>query len=318
MSRGRDIIRRMGEGAALSAALLCIGAALPSPAASVRIMEYESNLQVASNQERSIRPAGVTWSNGDICVTDAQYAALHILNEYGVEIFETSGFAELSYPVDGSLTSDGDMVFIGRNAQEELTIRRLSFMGEPMDFKAESPVERWTPWHLALARDGNILTVDSFHNILTKHDAQNGRILWSTPVVDDASTEPQLGRPAEAPDGRIYVPSGMLHRILFFSEDGRRLGEFGEFGSGPGKLVFPVGVAIGPEQSILVLDRMRHKVLMFSPEHELLGEFGSMGAAPGQFYHPSAIAASSDGKVYVAQGYGGRVQVFNIHNTEAE
>jgi DNA-binding beta-propeller fold protein YncE len=63
---------------------------------------------------------------------------------------------------------------------------------------------------------------------------------------------------------------------------------------------------------------MRHKVLMFDPDHTLLGDFGSMGAGPGQFYHPSAIAASEDGKVYVAQGYDGRVQVFNIRNTKAE
>ena len=45
---------------------------------------------------------------------------------------------------------------------------------------------------------------------------------------------------------------------------------------------------------------------------------GSMGAGLGQFYHPSAIAASEGGKVYVAQGYDSRVQVFNIRDTKAE
>jgi DNA-binding beta-propeller fold protein YncE len=136
-------------------------------------------------------------------------------------------------------------------------------------------------------------------------------------VTDDGSDELQLGRPVEAPDGRIYVPSGILHSVIVFSEGGRRLKAFGEFGSGPGKLVFPVGVAIGPDESILVLDRMRHKVLMFDPDHNLLGEFGSMGAGPGQFYHPSAIAASDDSKVYVSQGYGSRVQVFSIRDTKS-
>jgi DNA-binding beta-propeller fold protein YncE len=83
-------------------------------------------------------------------------------------------------------------------------------------------------------------------------------------------------------------------------------------------MVFPVGTAIGPGNSILVLDRMRHKVLMFDPEHKLLGDFGSMGAGLGQFYHPTAIAASGDGKVYVAQGYGGRVQVFTVRDTKTD
>jgi DNA-binding beta-propeller fold protein YncE len=75
---------------------------------------------------------------------------------------------------------------------------------------------------------------------------------------------------------------------------------------------------MGPGETILVLDRMRHKVLMFDPDHEVTGEFGSMGAGPGQFYHPTAIAASDDSRVYVAQGYGSRVQVFSIRDTKAE
>jgi hypothetical protein len=37
-----------------------------------------------------------------------------------------------------------------------------------------------------------------------------------------------------------------------------------------------------------------------------------MGFAPGQFYHPVALATTLEGKVYVAQGYLGRVQVFEL------
>jgi DNA-binding beta-propeller fold protein YncE len=283
-------------------------------------MEYEKVLDIATSQERAIRPIAVSYDQltGDICVTDAQYSSFHVLNKYGVEVFRTGGFARLSSPVDGSLTSRGDFVFVGRDEHGVSTIRRLNFMGEPMQFAAEIPIEDWEPRHLAITRDGDILTLDSYHNILTRHDSKTGALLWLTEVTDDGSTELQLGRLVEAPDGRIYVPSGILHNIIVFSGDGERLEAIGEFGTGPGKLVFPVGVAIGPENSILILDRMRHKVLMFDPDHNFLGDFGSMGAGLGQFYHPSAIAASNDGKVYVAQGYGSRVQVFNIRDTKAE
>ena len=41
-------------------------------------------------------------------------------------------------------------------------------------------------------------------------------------------------------------------------------------------------------------------------------EFGSIGDAPGAFYYPVAMAADGAGHVYVAQGYRGRVQVFNV------
>jgi DNA-binding beta-propeller fold protein YncE len=284
------------------------------------IMEYESSLDIVTGQERAIRPTAVSCSpaTGEICVTDAQYSAFHVLNGHGIEVFRTGGFSSLSTPIDGTLTSDGGFVFIDRDPGGFVTIRRLNFMGEPVEFDVEAPIERWDAAHLAVAQNGDLLTVDSFNGIVARHDSQTGALRWHTEVTADGATDLQLGRPMEAPDGRIYVPGGMQHSVTVFSAEGRRMEEFGEFGSGPGKFVFPVGVAIGPEQSILVLDRMRHKVLMFNSEHELLGEFGSMGAGLGQFYHPSAIAASDDGTVYVAQGYGGRIQAFNIRDTRAE
>lgn len=284
------------------------------------IMEYEMVLDINANQDRAIRPSAVSCDQftGDICVTDAQYSKIHVFNRNGIEIFKTGGFSRLSSPVDGSLDSNGDFVFIDKGENGEFTIRRLNFMGDPVDFAPEIPITDWEPRHLVITRDGEIVTLDSYHNILSKHDSNTGALLWNTSVIDDGSTELQLGRPVEAPDGRIYVPCGVLHSIIVFSEAGTYLGAFGKFGSGEGKLTYPVGIAIGPEGSILVLDRMRHKILMFDPEHVLLGEFGSMGAGVGQFYHPVAIAASNDGKVYVAQGFGSRVNVFNIRNTSTD
>lgn len=308
------------SGVVFIATFLAFSALLSSSSLAALIMEYEMVLDINASQDRAIRPTAVSFDqlNGDVCVTDAQYSSFHVLNKHGVEIFETGGFSSLSSPIDGSMTSNGDFVFIDKNQKRETTIRRLDFRGDPIEFTPEIPIQGWEPQHLAITRDGGIVTLDSNHNILTKHDSETGTLLWLAKVTDDESFELQLGRPAEAPDGRIYLPSGILHNIFVFSKTGTYLESFGTFGSGPGKLVFPVGIAIGPEGSILVLDRMRHKVLMFDPNHKLLGEFGSMGAGLGQFYHPLAIAASEDGKVYVAQGYGSRVHVFNIRNTNVD
>ena len=284
------------------------------------IMEYEKVLNIPTGQDRAIRPTAVSCDplTGDICVTDAQYSTFHVLNKHGIEIFKTSGFARLSSPGDGSLQDSGDFVFTGKNQGGVSTIQRLDFMGEPVEFVPEIPINSWEPRHLAITRDNGFLTLDSYHNILAKHDSKTGALLWFTKVADAGSSDFQLGRPVEAPDGRIYLPSGVLHNVFVFSETGEQLETFGIFGTGSSKMVFPVGVAIGPEGTILVLDRMRHKVLMFDPDHNFLIEFGSLGAGLGQFYHPMAIAASKDGKVYVAQGYGSRVQVYNIRDTKAD
>jgi len=319
MLRLNNFIGSWRRSGSFIAALLLV-ASLASPSAAALIMEYEETLIIAATGERAIRPTAVTCDGltSEICVTDAQYSVFHVLNGHGIEVFKTGGASTLSFPIDGSLTSDGDFIFIDRDPGGAPTIRRLNFMGEPVDYSIEIPAGKWEPRHLALLRNDDILTLDSFNNILAKHDSKTGALLWLNTVTDDDATDLQLGRPGQASDGRIYVPSGMLHSVFVFSEDGRRLDAFGEFGSGSGKIVFPVGIAFGRDESILVLDGMRDKVLVYGPDHVFLSEFGSMGWGPGQFYHPAAIAASNDGRVYVAQGYGGRVQVFRIHDTTAE
>lgn len=77
-------------------------------------------------------------------------------------------------------------------------------------------------------------------------------------------------------------------------------------------MIFPVAAAVTPEGLVLVLDRMRHKILVHDADLRLIGEYGSLGAARGQFYQPNDMAVTDDGRVLVAQGFEGRVQVFRL------
>jgi hypothetical protein len=95
------------------------------------------------------------------------------------------------------------------------------------------------------------------------------------------------------------------------------LTSFGEPGSKPGTFAFPVGVAFGPGGRVLVLDRMRYKILVFDSQHKFISEFGRLGYAQGELYHPVAITAASDGRVWIAQGYKGRVQMFRLRDSES-
>ena len=130
------------SGGVIVAALLCLVLSLPSPSSGALITEFEQILDIETSQKRGIRPTAVTLDEvtGDICITDAQYASFYVLNHHGVEVFRTGGFSRLSYPIDGSLTKDGDFVFIGKGENGETTIRRLNFMGETVEFVPEIPV----------------------------------------------------------------------------------------------------------------------------------------------------------------------------------
>jgi DNA-binding beta-propeller fold protein YncE len=121
-----------------------------------------------------------------------------------------------------------------------------------------------------------------------------------------------LGRPAEADDGRIYVPNPGEGSVLVVAADGSSQESFGHRGTKRGEFAFPVGVTIGPKGIVLVLDRMKHSVLVFGPDNVFQGEFSRFGFGPGDLYFPMGIAALPDGRVYVAQGFQGRVQVFRL------
>jgi len=86
-------------------------------------------------------------------------------------------------------------------------------------------------------------------------------------------------------------------------------------------LAMPIPLQIPPAPRLedgepFTLDRMRHVVLIFDEQHEFLGEFGRVGYRGGDFYHPLGIAAAPDGRVWVAQGFEGRVQLYRLQLEE--
>ncbi len=282
------------------------------------VVEYAGNLQLNEGRHGAPRPVSVSADpvTGELCVSDAAGSALHVLHRDGASLFTTDRLAGLSNPADGAFIADGEFVFIDTGADHVRTIQRLDLRGEPVTFTAQSPVENWIPDHLTVLADGHLLSLDNSLGLLVKHHADTGAVIWQRALWNDTNVELVVGRPSEAPDGRLYVPVSQEHRILVLTSDGMPEDSFGVIGTTPGKFSFPVDVAFGPEGTVLVLDRMRHKVLIFDESHQFLTEYGRMGSSPGAFYHPVSIAYAS-GRAYVAQSFEGRVQVFDVFSTDA-
>ncbi|MBU8871653.1 MAG: NHL repeat-containing protein [Gemmatimonadales bacterium] len=279
-------------------------------------LEFVQEVDLLRGAQAHLYPSAVTYDpvGNEICVTENRGRSFHILNNLGLELFRTGRFADLRGPQDGSLAADGSIIFLDLNRDRPgASIRKLNLFGEPVVFLSESPSPAWSPQHLVITPDGGLLTLDGTLGILAMHDADSGSLLWKQDVMENKTFDLGLGRPGCSIDGRILVPGGESHQVHVFSAEGTPLNSFGKLGTGPGGMVFPVGVAFGPEDMILVLDRMRHKILVFDSAYQYVTELGRPGIWPGQFYHPLAIAASDDGRVFVSQGFQSRVQVFKIH-----
>jgi len=278
-------------------------------------LEYLHPVRLPESIHGIARPVAVTTESPvrETCITDALTPAIHVVNDRDVAVFRTSRFSGLGSPLDACIEEDGSIVFLDLDrGAGGMTIRRLNLHAEPTAFTVERVASHWNPGHLCLCGDGGLLTLDTDEGWLAKHDPRDGSLVWKTNLTGSETDELFLGRPCEGPDGRIFVPGGELHSVLVLSPEGERIGEFGEFGTGPGKMIFPVAVGFGPRDTIVVLDRMRHKIMVHDADLRFLAEFGSFGAGPGQMYHPNSLAVSDDGRVFVAQGYEGRVQVYQL------
>ncbi len=92
---------------------------------------------------------------------------------------------------------------------------------------------------------------------------------------------------------------------------------FGSTGNLGGQLSAVRGIAVAGDGSIYVADSQNHRIQKFSSEGEYLMGWGSYatvdsGNAPGgTFNEPWGIAVGADGRVYVADTWNHRIQVFS-------
>jgi uncharacterized protein (TIGR03663 family) len=104
---------------------------------------------------------------------------------------------------------------------------------------------------------------------------------------------------------------------------------WGQVGTDPGQFNHPRGIAVGPDGNVYVVDSDNYRVQVFGPDGSFLREWGSQcnledghgcvdpdGSGPletgdGQFQEPWGITVAPDGRVYVADTWNHRIQVFD-------
>ena len=91
----------------------------------------------------------------------------------------------------------------------------------------------------------------------------------------------------------------------------RFLQVIGSSGSGPGQLLGPQGLSVGPEGNIYVADTGNDRIQKFSAEGNFVIEIGGFGFDEEQFNEPRDVCATAGLNIYVADSQNRRLQRYD-------
>ena len=138
------------------------------------------------------------------------------------------------------------------------------------------------PHAIGLGANGNVWTVDAGNSRIIEFAPDGLELLHFD--VRDANPTANGGFSgatdiAFAPGGRIFISDGYVNaHILEYTTDGKKLGEWGRAGSGPGEFDLPHCVVVDQKGGVLyVADRENGRIEKFDLSGKHLGTIGGLG-----------------------------------------
>ena len=153
-----------------------------------------------------------------------------------------------------------------------------------------------TPHAIRVDPKGNIWTTDAASSMVYQFSPQGETLLR---IEVGGQPEPcnrfcSTTDIAFAPNGRIFIADGYRNaRILEYTNQGKRIREWGAAGTGPGQFRLPHSIQIDKSGTIYVADRENGRIQRFDLEGKYLGEWAHLGKTFGLTLDGDAIWLSS-------------------------
>jgi DNA-binding beta-propeller fold protein YncE len=167
------------------------------------------------------------------------------------------------------------------------------------------------PHRLEVDNEGNIYIASEYYPGVLLID-RNGNLLdIISPITEDEKkiilTDVTLDK-----NGRIYLLSSTKGKVFVYDENKQFLFQFGEKGGSSGKLSTPKGISVDNRNgNVYIVDYMRHTITTYDNEGNYLFEFGGRGWSAGWFQFPNDLTVDTKGRVWVADFFNNRIQVFS-------
>lgn len=156
-----------------------------------------------------------------------------------------------------------------------------------------------------VAPDGTVWVADTRNHRLQKYDPSTGTY---SVVGTEGSGPGQFVQPmgVAVTASAVFVADTGNNRVQKLALDGTHLATYAV------GLVGPEGLDVAPDGTVWVADTMNSRLVHLSAGLADLGDgFGSLGSNNDQFFNPHDVAFGND-KMYVADTYNNRVQVYSV------
>jgi len=160
------------------------------------------------------------------------------------------------------------------------------------------------PTDIAFLPNGDFYVTDGYINTRVVKYSKDGKYLleWGKPGKGPGEFDLVHGIAIDR-QNRIYIADRTNSRIQIFDLNGKFLDQWTNIRS-------PFYIYASHDNYLWVSDGMTNRFLKYDLNGKLLYSWGTFGAFPGGMWGPHQFSVDSEGNLYIAETFGGRVQKF--------
>ena len=159
------------------------------------------------------------------------------------------------------------------------------------------------PTDIAFLPTGDFYVSDGYVNTRVVKYSKDGKFLlqWGKPGKGPGEFNLVHGISIDVDRQRVYVSDRSNSRIQVFDLDGKYIEEWNNIRS-------PYYLALTKDHELVVSDGVTQKILKYDLNGKLLHGWGTFGAFPGGLWGVHQVNVDSEGNLYLAEVFNGRVQ----------
>jgi hypothetical protein len=282
-------------------------------------LQYVQRLHMPSRADDIGYPRSVTADlhAGEIFVCDVRKNRVLIFDRDGLFLYMIPGGEIFRTPLDIAVDPEGYILLLARY-ELELRLLRLDFDGKFIERIDISGLPRSVAEpdlvSIAMSPAGDRYYLLDEANLQVWITDRGGKVVGMIDMVGDLTEKEaaeQLFGHVDVYGDTVMVAVATQGRVLMYDLDGRPKGRVGIRGTAPCQTMFPMAAGLTRDGRAVIVDFQRMLITVWDVgANRCLGEYSGIGNRPGYVYQPEDLALDGAGRVYVSQGFEGRVQVW--------